>query len=254
MPAAPACRPSPWWPACRWKTACAPPPACTWPSWTARGRCHRPHSKATPVLVLIDEIFRGTNHLESVAATARWRTNWPAGAALAGHAPRGAWHRCWAKSCRPCASATTHTARSTLKPGRAGETNGLAMLADYGFAPPPRPRPPGAGLAAGPAGACPASFRGWVNPGYCPLNRPWKCRDTGSFSLRPRSVRCMWPSSTRTAAATCSVVDDDRAVHLPEDLFVQLRQQLLQRRADQRFAVTAGGRRRGCSARRFRSR
>jgi hypothetical protein len=38
-------RPPPWWPACRWKTACAPPPACTWPNWRARGCCHRPHSR-----------------------------------------------------------------------------------------------------------------------------------------------------------------------------------------------------------------
>jgi hypothetical protein len=92
--------------------------------------------QATPVLVLIDEIFRGTNHLESVAATtAHWRTNWPAVRCSCWPRTTWSWHRCWAKSCRPlCVSRDAHGAQQ-LNPGVLEDPNGLAMLADYGFAP-----------------------------------------------------------------------------------------------------------------------
>lgn len=91
--------------------------------------------QARPVLVLIDEIFRGTNHLESVAATAALAHELAGRALLLLATHHAVLAPLLAEDLQDwCVSlAADHTQR--LQRGVLAQTNGLAMLADYGFAP-----------------------------------------------------------------------------------------------------------------------
>lgn len=91
--------------------------------------------QATPVLVLIDEIFRGTNHLESVAATAALAHELAGRALLLLATHHVVLAPLLGEELQPlCVSRDEHGAQQLI-PGVLDEPNGLAMLADYGFAP-----------------------------------------------------------------------------------------------------------------------
>jgi hypothetical protein len=90
---------------------------------------------ATPVLVLIDEIFRGTNHLESVAATAALAHELAGRALLLLATHHVVLAPLLGEELQPLCVSRDPQGAQQLTPGVLEEPNGLAMLADYGFAP-----------------------------------------------------------------------------------------------------------------------
>ena len=91
--------------------------------------------QATPVLVLIDEIFRGTNHLESVAATAALAHELAGRALLLLATHHAVLAPLLADDLQDWCVSLGPEAAQCLQRGVLAQTNGLAMLADYGFAP-----------------------------------------------------------------------------------------------------------------------
>jgi hypothetical protein len=91
--------------------------------------------QTTPVLVLIDEIFRGTNHLESVAATAALAHELAGRALLLLATHHVVLAPLLGGELQPLCVSRDPQGAQQLTPGVLEEPNGLAMLADYGFAP-----------------------------------------------------------------------------------------------------------------------
>lgn len=91
--------------------------------------------QATPALVLIDEIFRGTNHLESVAATAALAHELAGRALLLLATHHVVLAPLLGEELQPLCVSHDAQGAQQLNPGVLEEPNGLAMLADYDFAP-----------------------------------------------------------------------------------------------------------------------